>query len=246
MSKICVVIPCFNEYKRLKEESYLDFIKENYNDFDVLFVNDGSTDGTWQKLISISNQFPNTIFCLNLDTNVGKAEAVRHGVLYANNQNKYVFVAYFDADLATPLSELLILKKIVNEKQEVKLILCSRIKRLGATVNRSRTRHILGRVFSTFASIILKLPVYDSQCGAKIIHSSVIAATFNEKFITKWLFDIEILARLRNEHKENILDILFEHPITSWKDISGSKIKIKHLLKVPFDLIKINRKYNRS
>ena len=124
------------------------------------------------------------------------------------------------------------------------MILCSRIKRLGASVERNRKRHILGRVFSTFASIILKLPVYDTQCGAKIVCTSVIDDAFEHTFITKWLFDIEIIARLRNKYPEKILHILFEHPITQWKDVSGSKLKLKHMLKVPFELIKIKRKYN--
>ncbi len=244
MSKICVVIPCYNEYIRLDEKSYADYIKNNYNDFDLLFVNDGSTDATLQKLNVLCEEYPNYIFCLNLNKNVGKAEAVRQGVLHANSTKKYSFIAYFDADLATPLSELIILKKILNENNNIQMILCSRIKRLGASVERNRKRHILGRVFSTFASIILKLPVYDTQCGAKIVCTSVIDDAFEHTFITKWLFDIEIIARLRNKYPEKILHILFEHPITQWKDVSGSKLKLKHMLKVPFELIKIKRKYN--
>lgn len=244
MSKICVVIPCYNEYNRLDEKSFINFIKENCNYFDLLFVNDGSKDNTAQKLSSICAQQPDNIFCLNLNKNEGKAEAVRQGILYAHNQKKYAALAYFDADLATPLSELLVMKNLLFENQKIKLILCSRIKRLGASIERNRKRHILGRVFSTFASIILKLPVYDTQCGAKLISSTVIDVAFNQKFVTKWLFDIEIIARLRNSHSKEILDILFEYPITNWKDVSGSKLKFTYMLKVPFELIKIKRIYN--
>jgi dolichyl-phosphate beta-glucosyltransferase len=245
MSKICVVIPCYNEYNRLKEDSFLDFIRSNGVDFDLLFVNDGSTDQTLQKLEAISKQNPASIFSLNLEKNGGKAEAVRQGFLYANTQSNYWAIAYFDADLATPLAELIVLKKILNENASVKMVLCSRIKRLGAFIDRKRKRHILGRVFSTFASIILKLPIYDTQCGAKIIHSSVIDEVFKEKFITNWLFDIEIIARLRNKYPEKILDIMIEYPITRWEDVSGSKLKMQHMLKVPLDLLKINSNYNK-
>ncbi len=245
MSKICVVIPCYNEYNRLKETSFIDFIRIHSNDFDLLFVNDGSTDETLQKLEAISKQYPSSIFSLNLEKNGGKAEAVRQGILYAKKQNNYLAVAYFDADLATPLSELIVLKQMLSENPTVKMVLCSRIKRLGASIDRKRKRHILGRVFSTFASIILKMPIYDTQCGAKIIHASVIEDVFNEKFITNWLFDIEIIARLRNKFPDKILDLLIEYPITKWEDVSGSKLKMKHMLKVPLDLLKIYKTYNK-
>lgn len=246
MLKICIVIPCYNEYNRLDEKSFLDFIYENNNEFDLLFVNDGSKDNTLQKLNEIASHYPSNIYCLNLEKNQGKAEAVRQGVIYANNKSKYSFIAYFDADLATPLSELLLMRKILVEKKNLRMIFASRVKRFGATVERKRIRHLFGKVLCTCASVILNLPVYDTQCGAKIISTSLIAAAFNEKFTTKWLFDIEILARLRNTYKETVLTIIYEHPVTRWKDISGSKLKIKHLLKVPLDLIKIYRKYNRS
>lgn len=245
MSKICVIIPCYNEAQRLNVDVFFKFISANSEIFSFLFVNDGSKDATLSLLEKLSANNSDNCFVLNLTKNSGKAEAVRQGINKAYEMNKYSHVAYFDADLATPLTELFLLKAITDEKPHLLMVLCSRIKRLGAKIERNKKRHILGRVFSTLSSIILNLPVYDTQCGAKLIKAEIIPQVFNEPFITSWLFDIEIIARIRNLNPHHIESLLHEHPVTNWADIGGSKLKFKHMVKVPLELLKINRRYNK-
>jgi hypothetical protein len=157
---------------------------------------------------------------------------------------KFQYLAYFDADLATPLTEIKALDDIITLNPQLVMVLCSRIKRLGAKIERKLKRHILGRIFSTIASNILGLPVYDTQCGAKLIKANIVPHIFNEPFITSWLFDVEIIARLRNANKNSITSLLYEHPVSKWEDIGGSKLKFKHMIKVPLELLKIHHKYN--
>lgn len=245
MSKIGIVIPCYNESLRLKTKVYTDFISAYKSEYDIIFVNDGSTDNTLDVLKKITDNFPSNCFIYNLKQNSGKAEAVRQGINFANEKKQYDYIAYFDADLATPLSEINLLKKIVVNNPMIVMALCSRIKRLGAEINRKPKRHILGRIFSTFASNILGLPVYDTQCGAKLIKAEIIPYVFDKPFITSWIFDVEILARIRNNNKAIINTILIEHPVTKWEDVDGSKLKIKHMFKVPLELIKIKKLYNQ-
>lgn len=245
MSKIGIVIPCYNESLRLKAKAYTDFMSANQSEYDIIFVNDGSTDNTLDVLKNITTNFPNNCFIYNLKRNSGKAEAVRQGINFANEKKQYNYIAYFDADLATPLSEINLLKEIVINNPIIVMVLCSRIKRLGAEIDRKPKRHILGRIFSTFASTILNLPVYDTQCGAKLIKAEIIPYVFDKPFITSWIFDVEILARIRNNNKSIINAILIEHPVTKWEDIEGSKLKIKHMFKVPLELIKIRKLYNQ-
>lgn len=242
MQKTGIVIPCYNEAERLNVDSFIDFLKGKQH-IDLLFVNDGSTDGTINVLKKLKEANANHIDFLDIEQNCGKAEVVRKGMLKLFGSKQYSYIGFWDADLATPLEEVDYLLRF-SESENKKMILASRLKRLGSSVQRKTSRHIFGRVFSTFASNILKLPVYDSQCGAKLFHSST-EEIFKEPFITKWIFDVEILARYRNKHGvANTLEDVVEVPVNAWQEIGGSKLKLKHLLKVPMELIRISKKYN--
>lgn len=244
MQKTGIVIPCYNEADRLNVNAFNEFIKENET-IEFLFVNDGSSDETMKALESIRLNCSERVMILDLKANQGKAEAVRQGLLFMFSLNKYPYVGFWDADLATPLNEINRLLS-ASAYSNFKIVLGSRLKRLGANVERRALRHILGRVFSTFASLILKLPVYDTQCGAKLFHQST-KELFEEKFITKWLFDIEILARYRNTNGiDKALIDLYEYPISTWIEVGGSKLSATHMLKVPFELLRIKQKYNVS
>lgn len=230
----------------MKVEEFRNF-RQHFNAVDFCFVNDGSSDNTGKMLAAFCAEAGEGFRVLDLPVNSGKAEAVRQGVLHIQ-QEGYAFIGYWDADLATPLSEIPRMLQIIEEARELKLYtLASRMKRLGAEVERSSTRHYLGRVFSTVASIILKLPVYDSQCGAKIFRPVIIPYVFDKPFISRWLFDVEILARLRNYLGiENTLRSTLEIPVGAWKEVGGSKIKLSYMIKVPFELLKIRSHYKRG
>ncbi|MGE0636660.1 MAG: glycosyltransferase [Bacteroidia bacterium] len=245
MQKICIIIPCYNEEKRLDTEFLTDFLRAN-STLNLLFVNDGSSDATASVLDRIRSEFPDSVTVINLEKNKGKAEAVRHGMMTLSVADDFQFLGYFDADFATPLSEALPMLNLLVEKN-LKFVLGSRIKRLGARVERTKTRHITGRVFSTFASLILDLPVYDTQCGAKIISRDWVETAFSKSFISSWLFDVEILARIRNNYgKATLLDQTMEAPLNTWIEKGGSKIKLVHLIKIPLELIRIHFTYNQK
>lgn len=237
-------MPCYNEAKRLRLDLFSDCLQENQQ-IDFLFCNDGSTDNTQQILEAFKLQSPQRITLIQRQQNSGKAEAVRTGMLHASLNEEYTFIGYWDADLATPLTELprLLLELANNLK---KVAFSSRIKRMGANVERKELRHYLGRIFSTFSSIILKLPVYDSQCGAKVFHRET-TTLFQKPFLSSWLFDVEILARFRNDFGiEHALLSIAEVPVENWQEIPGSKLKFSHYLRVPLDLWKIHREYNKK
>ncbi len=239
MQKCCLIIPCYNESERILEVEFLDFVKENPN-FTLLFVNDGSSDNTSVLLQKLSEKHLQIII-LSLSKNVGKAEAVRTGMLYSKNL-EFDYVGYWDADLSTPLSESIRFISFFNSS--IKIVMASRLKRLGSIVERSTKRHIFGRIFATFTSIILDLPVYDSQCGAKIFSADLIESLFKEQFKTKWIFDVELLARYQLQvGKKNVLENVLEIPVLEWKEVNGSKLNLMALIKIPFELLKINRCY---
>src|SRR5262245_1157379 len=177
MPEVCVVIPCFNEERRLRGPDMLAFVRE-HRGFAICFVNDGSQDGTLAAVEALRASAPHDVIVLNLPENQGKAEAVRQGVLHAASTKRFSLIGYWDADLSTPLVELSSLLRVFDLDPSCSLAMGSRVRRLGAHIERSPLRHYLGRLFATWASVILKLPVYDSQCGAKVMRAEVVPVLF--------------------------------------------------------------------
>jgi glycosyltransferase involved in cell wall biosynthesis len=213
----------------------------------LVFVNDGSTDSTSERLHAIRDQHPERIFILDLETNGGKASAVRQGILFVLREIKPAFIGYMDADLSTPFGEMDRMFSYLDQHKSVGVIFGSRVKRLGSRIERTPARHYFGRVFATLVSILLRLPVYDSQCGAKVMTAEKAETLFREDFITSWLFDVELLYRHKIVYgTERTLREVYEYPLYEWTESRGSKIRFKHVLSIPFYLAKIWLHYSRD
>lgn len=244
MPKTCVIIPCYNEETRLPVKEFTAFALTN-QDIHFLFVNDGSTDNTQVVLENIVKAGVN-LHCLELTKNGGKAEAVRQGILWAIQNTDAGYIGFWDADLATPLSELTVFMQLITDR-DLDVVTGLRLLRLGANVKRKKFRHYVGRVFATLVSAILDISVYDTQCGAKLFKASVASSLFKEAFITRWLFDVEVLARyIQTYGKERTTKKIYEYPVMNWEDIGGSRLKLGDFLKAPVELLKIYRSYKTN
>lgn len=239
MEKTIIVIPCYNESGRLKEDQYNALLQQP--DLELLFVNDGSSDDTEQKLKEFIKKTTHGAHLLSLKVNSGKAEAVRQGMLKAINDGAAI-TGYLDADMATPVADVLRLREEAIKKR-YSVVLGSRVKLLGTNITRNPVRHYVGRVFATFASIILNLPVYDTQCGAKLFAASgVLKDVLAEPFQSRWVFDVELIGRLLIGSKTSpplTIDDFVEVPLNVWTDIKGSKISVGDAIRVPVELIRI-------
>ena len=243
MSKTVIIIPCYNEASRLPVEEFQQGFKDN-PEVHFLFVNDGSTDNTLSILNSLKEGNIN-VDVFDSQPNSGKANAVRIAMIHALEHFEFDLIGYFDADLATPLNQISEFETCFSANKDLKMVVGCRVRRLGADINRTWKRHIIGRVFATFASATLMLPVYDTQCGAKMICKETIENLFSEKFISKWLFDVEVFARLSLlVGFPNIKKAVYEHPLQVWIEKGDSRIKLKDFIKFPIDLLKIHRKYH--
>ena len=243
MPEVCLVVPCFNEERRLRVDLFLRFL-ESHPYVILCFVDDGSTDGTLRILEDVQRLRPDQIVVLALSPNGGKAEAVRQGMLRSASAGRGRFIGYWDADLSTPLDEL---DRLVDALADPRCVLAlgSRIKRLGSTIERRTVRHALGRLFSALSSLVLGLPVYDSQCGAKVVRATVVPTLFAEPFLTRWLFDLELVMRLRNMPGMETLEGATEVSLRTWIQVDGSKLRAAHMLGVPWELVRIRRHYTR-
>jgi dolichyl-phosphate beta-glucosyltransferase len=202
-----------------------------------IFVDDGSSDGT-RRFLENNVKPPN--YCLFLESNSGKAEAVRRGMLFLKSLNEYnsmEWAGFWDADMAAPVSEVGDFLSYSEFYGNADAIYGSRIMRCGSVIKRRLSRHILGRIYCTIISILFGLKCYDTQCGAKLFRKAVLGAAFNEPFVSNWVFDVEIILRLK-EFKQ------IEYPLKYWEDIKGSKISpLKALPGVAADICRIYRKY---
>ena len=145
MAKAEIIVPCYNEEKRLDVAIFRDFTSPLHN-ISFLFVNDGSTDSTLRLLESLNASDSNKFAVLKLQPNRGKAEAVRRGVLTAL-ESQPDYVGFWDADLATPLSALAQFVDLAESRPDLELIMGSRVKLLGRNIDRRRSRHYLGAGF---------------------------------------------------------------------------------------------------
>ena len=242
MAEAAVTIPCYNEADRLNCDAFVDFVRA-HRDVMFIFVDDGSTDSTGQLLRSMSKSEANSIRFITFETNRGKAEAVRQGTLSAIAAGAR-YVGYWDADLATPLSPILEFVAELKKKSELILVMGARVQLLGRTILRKRYRHYLGRIFATVTSVVLRMPVYDTQCGAKMfVASEPVALAFRDPFISRWVFDVEILARLVCRGNVNPRVAICEYPLFEWYDVKGSKIKLKDFWIALWDLGRIYLAY---
>ena len=238
-----IVVPCHDEERRLEPDVFVAFIDENPG-IDFLFVDDGSRDGTRRVLEELTGERTDRLSMLGLDTNRGKAEAVRAGICRAL-ENGPDAVGYWDADLATPLSEIPRFVLALRQHPSAVFILGSRVKMMGRRIERRAGRHYPGRVFATAASRALGLPVYDTQCGAKMLRATPdTEAVFERPFNARWAFDVEVIARLRDRLPDrDPHDVFFELPLDRWTHRAGSKIRLRDFFIALRELRRIKKAY---
>lgn len=235
---IILVVPCFNERRRLDMGAILSFTRCS-DRLGFLFVDDGSTDGTGDLIQQHTGDEWGPFRYLRLEENEGKGEAVRRGMAEALKCNPGI-VGFWDADLSTPLEEISPMVEILEGKPALQAVLASRVQLLGRTMDRKPARHYLGRVFATGASLTLGMPVYDTQCGAKVFRGTpILRAVLEHPFSSRWIFDVELIARLSRAFGTTELDWIEEYPLRRWTDVAGSKLRILDFLWAARDLARI-------
>jgi dolichyl-phosphate beta-glucosyltransferase len=232
---ITLVVPCYNEEKRLDCEAFLSFVKRNPG-VHLLFVNDGSKDRTLEVLKDLRARAPHGIDVLDMPKNGGKAEAVRQGMLFAVDQGAEL-TGYWDADLATPLEAIPDFVRIVDRLSCVDVVFGSRCRMLGHRINRTVKRRVISGLCATLARMALRLPIRDTQCGAKVFRTTpAFRAAISAPFTAGWLFDVELFGRVANGTSAP-RDAFYELPLSEWADIAGSKVSGRAVINSGFRML---------
>ena len=231
LRSLSIVIPAYNEQKRLPEtikklESF--YASRRWSFFEIVLVDDGSTDGTAALIASIAKVNP--IFRLVSNPgNRGKGYAVRHGAREAKGE----WVLITDADLSSPIEELDCLFAAVEERK-VDIAIGSRaIDRSKVSVRQPAFREFSGRFFNLVMRVATGLPFKDTQCGFKLFHSRTIEPIFSRQVIDGFGFDVEdmLLAKLLNLK-------VAEVPVR-WANVEGTKVSLMSGLNGFLDLVRV-------
>lgn len=240
-----VVIPCYNEEDRLLSQEFLNFVDTN-SGYHLCFVNDGSKDNTLGVLKDLQKGREDYISIYDCAQNGGKAEAVRQGMLYMAQRDDLDYIGFLDADLSTDLTDFDDLVKTI-EQSEFKIVSGSRISRMGANITKESSRKIISMSINYIIRKILKMNFKDTQCGAKIFSKDIIEVAFSEKFVTQWIFDIEIFKRVTHRFGlEKAKSMLCEQPLKRWIHADGSKLSMKDSFKIIMQLGQIAWVYRKK
>lgn len=248
MKRTAIVVPCFNEAGRIPLDAFRAYAAGDPT-VEFVLVDDGSTDSTLSELQGLADADPGGFRVIHHEPNRGKAEAVRRGVLDALGRGAEL-VGYWDADLATPLDEVPRFVGFLEEHPACQVVLGARVLLLGRSIDRHPIRHYAGRIIATAASQALRLPVYDTQCGAKLFRASdAVRAAFETPFSTGWTFDVELLARLVQGLGEPGTGLpqeaIWEIPLLRWHDVPGSKVRSRDFFKALVEILRIHLHYVR-
>jgi len=180
-------VPAYNEERRLGPtlERMRAFLKGRR--YEVLVVDDGSSDGTVALVRAMAKRWP-ALKLRPLGINQGKGAAVRHGVATARGKR----ILFSDADLSTPIEELPRLEAALKAGAAV-AIGSRALDRARTSVHQPFYREAGGRVFNTVVQALTVPGIEDTQCGFKLFDGAAAKRLFVQQQVTRFGFDVEVL-----------------------------------------------------
>ncbi len=227
--RLSIVIPAYNEQARIGAslQSALDYLARTGMEAEVVVVDDGSSDGTAavvERLAGARDRRPE-IRLLRNGRNRGKGYSIKHGVLLARGD----LVLISDADFSTPIDELPLLLRAVEEEGHGIAIGSRGLRESRVEKRQAAWREMMGRAFNRLVRALTRLPFRDTQCGFKLMRRREILPLFRAARVERFAYDVEILYLAR---KAGIR--VAEVPVL-WRNAEGSKV---NALIDPLDMLK--------
>ncbi|NTU46191.1 glycosyltransferase [Candidatus Roizmanbacteria bacterium] len=225
MTAISIIIPTLNEegtIVALIERIHKIFGHES-NEYEIIIVDDGSTDRTTDEINTIVNKYP--VYCFKKKGKKGKAQSLVEGFSYAT----YPVIAMIDADLQYPPEAIpQMLKKI--DSGEADLVVANR-----RDFQSGVMRRILSRGFRLFFSQLLHGQTVDVQSGLKVFKREIYERISLHN-LKPWSFDLEFLTKARHAgYSIASIDIAFTKRVYGKPKIS----LISAIFEIGFEAIKL-------
>lgn len=215
--KLSVVVPCYNEESRFKNgfQHYFSYLKKQKYPWELIFVNDGSTDKTLE-LMKKNAKLSSNIKIITYSKNHGKGYAIVQGIKNANGK----YILFSDLDHSVPIETVETFFKYFDQGNQV-VIGSRRVKGAKILVHQSLFRETLGRGFTLLVRFLIDFNVRDATCGFKAFENKTAQQIFKKITIYDWAFDAEILFLAKK------LKIKYAQAPVSWSDVRGSQVRLK-------------------
>ena len=225
-----VVIPAYNEEKRIGETLSKTnvYLKKQGYDFEIIVVDDGSSDKTVELVRMYSKEITNLVVLENKN-NQGKGYSVREGIFKSSGE----IVLFADADFSTPIGELDKLLHWMNNGYQIaigsrampgsQIMLCQ-----------AWYRQLMGKSFNKVIQLFLGLDYYDTQCGFKCFRRDAALEVFNTLKSCRFSFDVEVL------YIAKLMGLKVKEVPICWYNSAGSKVRlIRDSAKMFLDVLQI-------
>lgn len=214
--KLSVIIPVFNETSRLEDgfNHYCSYLKRQKYQWELIFVNDGSTDDTL-KLINKIKKGLRSVTVLSYSENRGKGYAICQGVQKAKGD----YILFADIDHSVSIETVEDFFDYFDRDYSV-VIGSRRVKGSIIAVHQNPLRESLGRGFTTLVNILIYPKITDATCGFKAFKNKIAKRIFQKVTIYSWAFDAEALFICRK------LKIKLAQAPVTWSNVQGSKVSL--------------------
>lgn len=231
MAYLSIIIPAYNEERRItKTLSRLhDFLRSKKYDYEVIIVDDGSSDGTILKARESALGKENKLKVVSNGQNKGKGFSVKNGILNSSGE----LVLFTDADLSTPIEEVDRLIDNINGGADI-AIGSRDVAQSKVVIHQPWYRELMGKTFNLFVKMLLMGEFNDTQCGFKLFKGPAAKEISNLMRINGFAFDVEMLYIAKRKGL-NIKEVG-----VSWENSSESKVKLfGSPINMFFDLFRI-------
>lgn len=226
---LSIIIPAFNEEERIGKtlSTILSYFRKNLNEFEIVVVDDGSSDRTTDVAKNFQKKNPEIKLLVN-EKNQGKGFSVRRGALFSTKD----YVLFSDADLSTPIEEI---EKLSLFASENTIVIGSRgLKDSEILLHQPLYRELMGRCFNKIVQTLVLKGISDTQCGFKLFHRKAIEEIFPLLKLKGFSFDVELIyISMKKNFK------IVEVPVRWINDRQSKVHPVKDSLKMLLEIFKI-------